>query len=835
MKSIKHLSQRNLFRCLAPALTVLLAFSLAACGGDSDDDNAGVVTPPPAASVSEAPPTTERTVVGTIDTSASVQPLAVAAGTSLTLDESTEPIALDSEGRFEIRGVTDGNHSLFLYHPGGDVTEIPFRMVEGRSLSLGTVRVDNGAFEHTGFNGFHFGFVDENNDGYNDLFVDDDGDGICDNNGLYAGYPYFMGHGWSDVNGDGINDRYRDTYGDGRNDVNGEAVGPGFGFVDSDGDGIADDTGMPFRHPFGFVDEDEDGINDRFRDENGDGINDISSIPYVGMPGWVDLDGDGICDFFNDTNGDGINDRTGMAYGHAFGWADANGDGLNDRFRDRDGDGINDVAQGPLSGMPFHYGFSKPRFDPEGDGVENSTGRAYRHGFGWVDSDGDGANDAFVDADGDGINDRTGHRYTEGYLLGPGGRHGSPVDWPRMPHHSGGFGPPQTPATVAGNLFVNGAPVSSPLHLDDGAVQANADSQGRFQFTNLVDGNHSIFVETSDGTVEVPFRMFEGRSIELGGVAIANGHLLTRTGFDGYRFGFIDENDDGVNDLCQDDDGNGICDPGTLYADHPYLMPHGFVDDNDDGINDRFRDHNGDGIGDGDGASFGPGFGFVDENNDGINDNFRDVDGDGICDLTDMPFRHPFGFIDEDGDGLNDRFRDADGDGFNDLTGISFVGMPGWADLDGDGVNDFFRDENGDGLNDATNRPFGHGLGWVDEDGNDINDRFQDMQGDGINDLAQGPFANQSFHRGFTRSHLDAYGDGIDDATGFSYHHGFGWVDLNSDGINDAFTDADGDGVNDFTGHHYENGYVPGPGGTQEGHMEPGDWPHGPGHGGGMR
>jgi hypothetical protein len=134
MKSIKHLSQRNLFRCLAPALTVILAFSLAACGGDSDDDNAGVVTPPPAASVSEAPPTTERTVVGTIDTSASVQPLAVAAGTSLTLDESTEPIALDSEGRFEIRGVTDGNHSLFLYHPGGDVTEIPFRMVEGAAF-----------------------------------------------------------------------------------------------------------------------------------------------------------------------------------------------------------------------------------------------------------------------------------------------------------------------------------------------------------------------------------------------------------------------------------------------------------------------------------------------------------------------------------------------------------------------------------------------------------------------------------------------------------------------------------------------------------------------------
>ncbi|MFA5515893.1 MAG: hypothetical protein WDA20_06355 [Desulfuromonadales bacterium] len=30
-------------------------------------------------------------------------------------------------------------------------------------------------------------------------------------------------------------------------------------------------------------------------------------------------------------------------------------------------------------------------------------------------------------------------------------------------------------------------------------------------------------------------------------------------------------------------------------------------------------------------------------------------------------------------------------------------------------------------------------------------------------------------------------------------------------------------------------GVVLGPGGAQGGHMEPGDWPMGPGHGGGMR
>jgi hypothetical protein len=66
------------------------------------------------------------------------------------------------------------------------------------------------------------------------------------------------------------------------------------------------------------------------------------------------------------------------------------------------------------------------------------------------------------------------------------------------------------------------------------------------------------------------------------------------------------------------------------------------------------------------------------------------------------------------------------------------------------------------------------------------------------------------------------------------YHHGFGWVDLDGDGVNDAFADADGDGINDFTGHHYDRGFMTGPGGATGGHMEPGDWPMGPGHGGGM-
>jgi hypothetical protein len=812
-------------------VALVLSGGLTACGSSGGSD--GEVGQPTI--ISEGPPAAQRLVIGAIDTGSAIptQSQAVAPGTTLTINDGTS-IPLDPEGRFEIRDVQDGSHSLFLQQAGGTVIEVPFRMLEGRSLSLGTVRINNNSFEHTGFNGFHFGFVDANNDGINDLFVDADGDGICDNAGLYAGYPFLMGHGFVDADGDGINDNFRDANGDSVNDVDGRPFGPGFGLIDANGDGIDDRSGLPFRHPFGFADGNGDRINDRFRDVDGNGVNDITGVPYTAMPGWVDLDGDGICDFFTDVNGDGINDRTGLPFGHGFGWADADGDGINDRFRDRNGDGVNDVPQGPFVGMPFHPGFDRPRRDANGDGLDDVTGLPFRHGFGWVDADGDGVNDAFIDVDGDGINDRNGHHYDRGFLVGPGGRHGTPIEWPGMPFHTGGFGPPATTATITGSMFADGVPVQS-MRLNDGAVQIPVSPEGRFELRNVPEGNHSLMVQTTAGTVEIPFRMVEGRSLNFGNLGIFNGQMLVRTGFDGYRFGFVDEDGDGLNDLCRDDDGNGICDPGTLFSNHPFLMGHGFVDADGNGINDLFRDHDGEGRNDLDDSLFGPGFGFVDADNDGINDRFRDVDGDGICDVTRMPFRHPFGFVDDDGDGLNDRFRDRDGDGVNDLTGAGFIAMPGWVDLNNDGFNDFFRDDNGDGINDVTGIPFGHGFGWADADGDRINDRFQDLEGNGVNDVALGPFAGFPFHIGFAGPHVDVDGNGIDDRTGSPYRHGFGWVDLNGDGINDAFVDANGDGINDRTNHHYDQGFMAGPGGSQGGHMGSGDWPMGPQHGGGMR
>ena len=93
---------------------------------------------------------------------------------------------------------------------------------------------------------------------------------------------------------------------------------------------------------------------------------------------------------------------------------------------------------------------------------------------------------------------------------------------------------------------------------------------------------------------------------------------------------------------------------------------------------------------------------------------------------------------------------------------------------------------------------YGHGYGWVDENNDGINDRFIDENGDGLNDLAVGPYAEQSDSYGYMSRHQDANGDGIDDMTGMPYRNGFGWIDENSDGINDVFADANGDGVNDY-------------------------------------
>lgn len=91
------------------------------------------------------------------------------------------------------------------------------------------------------------------------LFVDEDGDGVCDNKGT----GYSRGHG------QGKN--YRNN------------------FVDADGDGICDNLGTGFKQNrmHKFVDEDGDGVCDNCLN---------SQCNRNREANFVDEDGDGVCD-----------------------------------------------------------------------------------------------------------------------------------------------------------------------------------------------------------------------------------------------------------------------------------------------------------------------------------------------------------------------------------------------------------------------------------------------------------------------------------------------------------------------------------------------------------
>jgi hypothetical protein len=410
------------------ALSIALVMLLSACGGGGGGSSSSATDTSPSGDDSTNTDTLQSaTVTGTLQEETnvasfllnmlSVGQVYADVPSMVYLDDEKSQVMLDADGNFTVSNIADGDHSLFWEDETTNARyEFEFRMAEGRGLDFGTITINDGKIERfTGFNGYHFGFVDEDGDGVNDNtnFIDTDDDGICDAGSRYAGYPYMrhrQGFGFVDEDGDEVNDRFRDA----------------------DGDGICDITGMPYSHGFGWVDLDNEGepgygVNDLFTDANGDGINDITLEPYVAMPGWADLDsedeeGYGKNDFFADADGDGICDITGIHYSHGFGFVDKDGDEVNDRFVDADGDGINDYVRGTDEEIAYRYGFQGHYQDSNGDGITDD-GRPYRQCFGWVDSDGDGdgINDVFTDAEGDGLNDVTNYSYTDGFVMGSGG------------------------------------------------------------------------------------------------------------------------------------------------------------------------------------------------------------------------------------------------------------------------------------------------------------------------------------------------------------------------------------------------------------------------------
>jgi len=171
--------------------------------------------------------------------------------------------------------------------------------------------------------------------------------------------------------------------------------------------------------------------------------------------------------------------------------------------------------------------------------------------------------------------------------------------------------------------------------------------------------------------------------------------------------------------------------PVSKPEDKPHIV--GFVDKNNDGVNDRFYDADGDGRNDVDAKAYPHNFQFVDENKDKINDLWIDRDGDGVNDLAAK-------LKPKDRGDRNKIVLDANGDGHNDITGDAIDktkhGLNGrqwgfWEEQAGR-LHGRFIDEDGDGIDDRIH-DFEAFMGRQQGQHN-THDLFIDEDGDGICD-----------------------------------------------------------------------------------------------------
>jgi len=118
-----------------------------------------------------------------------------------------------------------------------------------------------------------------------------------------------------------------------------------------------------------------------------------------------------------------------------------------------------------------------------------------------------------------------------------------------------------TPQTISGNVIVDDGAASQGstrvlVVLDDQRIELPVDPRGHFEFMGVPDGNRSVFVHApGQREVEIPCRMLGGRGLMLGAITIRNGELVGIAGFDGYHFGFVDDDRDGFHDHFADGDG----------------------------------------------------------------------------------------------------------------------------------------------------------------------------------------------------------------------------------------------------------------------------------------
>ena len=318
----------------------------------------------------------------------------------------------------------------------------------------------------------------------------------------------------------------------------------------------------------------------------------------------------------------------------------------------------------------------------------------------------------------------------------------------------------------------------------------------------------------------------------------------------------LDVDNDGIPDSVEgadDTDRDGIFDIMDLDSDNdgiPDIIEAGGVDVNNDGVIDGFTDNNQDGLADSTTSSPLPVDDFdkdgiadfldSDSDGDGLSDTLEsatvDTNGDGIADKfitlidTDSDDSPDYLDLDSDNDGILDSLEglvDRDGDGHanahdldSDNDGIPDIVESGALDTNGNGQVDKFADINEDGLDDGLAvLP----LGRIDTDRDGLLD-FQDLDSDndGLPDTLESPFAAEDLNgdgqldtvidmdgNGWrdnapTESTLDNDGDGIfdhldldSDGDGSNDLIEAGGIDIDGDGIGDAWLDTDEDGIPD--------------------------------------
>ena len=231
-----------------------------------------------------------------------------------------------------------------------------------------------------------------------------------------------------------------------------------------------------------------------------------------------------------------------------------------------------------------------------------------------------------------------------------------------------------------------------------------------------------------------------------------------------------DTDEDGIPDLVEDRDGDGVVDADeTDPAD---------ADSDDDGIPDGVEDRDQDGIVDADETDpLDP-----DSDDDGIEDGIEDSDHDGVVDLEESdPLR-----LDSDDDGIEDGIEDGNHNGRIDLGELN----PRDPDSDGDGIPDGVEDPNHNGIVDLGESDPRN----VDSDDDGIDDGVEDENHDGVYDPGETDPDDD-----------DSDDDGIDDGVEDDNHDGIydpeetdpDDPDSDEDGINDGAEDEDHDGIVD--------------------------------------